>query len=227
VARKKPKTFTWSYSQLTSFETCPKKHYHSNVIKDFTEPPSTAMTWGSQVHDALDKRISKGHRLRNGLDMYEPLCAKLDKLKGQVITEKKLCLTEGLTPTGYFEDDSWLRAVLDVVVLQGKKALIIDWKTGKRKPDNDQLLLFAGVAFAQWPEIEEVETQFVWLKDKSFDKDTFIRSDESMIWSEFLPRVERYKEVWDTNNWHERPSGLCRGWCPVHTCGNWEPRRSK
>jgi len=219
------KAFTWSYSTLNSFETCPRKHYHTSIKKDYVEAPSEAMAWGSAVHKAMEERIAKGRRLRNGLDKYEKICAKFDNVKGTVIAEQKVCLNENLQPTGYFDKDAWVRGVFDVVVLDDKSAKIIDWKTGKRKPDSEQLKLFAGLALGTY-EVDRVTTQFVWLQDKVADRpDEFLREDEAGIWEDFLPRVERFKESYIASDWPEKPSGLCRGWCPVKDCSYWEPKR--
>jgi len=223
--RKKP--FAWSYSSLTSFETCPRKHYHTNVAKDYTEPPSDAMVWGQKVHKALEDRIGKGKRLRDGMDKYEKLAVRFDDMREKgvtVIAEQKVCLTEDLQPTEFFAKDAWVRGIFDVVAIQGKTAEITDWKTGKRKPDNAQLELFAALAFSTY-DVEKVSTKFVWLKEKSVDKDSFIASDQTAIWEEYMPRVDRFKDSYDSNDWPERPSGLCRGYCPVRDCSYWEERR--
>ena len=89
------------------------------------------------------------------------------------------------------------------------------WKTGKRKPNSDQLMLFAALAFAYYPWIEKVVCGFIWLKDSSFDKEIYTREQIQEIWSEFLPRVDRLEIAFNEDKWQAKPSGLCRNWCPV------------
>jgi hypothetical protein len=100
-------------------------------------------------------------------------------------------------------------------VLNGNKALLLDWKTGKRKFDSSQLKLFAGLAFAHYPQVEIVFTGFVWLKEGKIDKDTFTREDVPAIWQEFVPRVRRLERAYEEDKFPPKPSGLCSKWCPV------------
>ena len=44
-------TKPWSYSSLTSYETCPRRYdlvRNKRVVK---EPPTEATIWGNKVHD--------------------------------------------------------------------------------------------------------------------------------------------------------------------------------
>ena len=40
----------WSFSKIKSFEQCPKKFYHLKVSKDYKEPETSAMLYGTAVH---------------------------------------------------------------------------------------------------------------------------------------------------------------------------------
>jgi hypothetical protein len=79
--------------------------------------------------------------------------------------------------------------------------------------------------FIQYPEVQVVNTGFIWLQDKKMDKEVFMREQTYDIWGAFLPRVRRLEEAHEKNHWPEKPSGLCRGWCGVSTCAHWKPRR--
>jgi len=218
------KKFAWSYTALTGYETCPKQHYHLKVAKDISEPPSPAMLEGQAAHKALEERVRDSKPLPIKYSQYEPICKKFDGLDAQVLVEQKLALTQELEPTTFFGRDVWLRGVLDLGVMKGVKAKVYDWKTGKRKPDNEQMKLFAAMTFATWPKLVKVDTFFVWLKERKTDKQTFHKEDENIIWREFEPRVEGMYEAYEKGYFPARPSGLCRGWCPVKTCDHWEPR---
>ena len=111
--------------------------------------------------------------------------------------------------------DAWCRCVVDAGVLGSKKGALLDWKTGKKKEDSDQLKLFAAVAFSHYPWLETVSTGFVWLKDGSITKEVFTRDHVPGIWDEFNVRVNRLYAAYDNNTWQAKPSGLCRSWCPV------------
>lgn len=219
------KKLAWSYTALTGFETCPKQHYHLKVAKDVSEAPSKAMLEGQKVHKAFEERVRDKKPLPMNLQQHESLCKRFDRTSGSVYVEQRLALNRDLEPTEFFARDAWLRAVLDVMAMKGKKAKVFDYKTGKRKPDSEQLKLFAAVVFATHSRIEVIDTSFLWLNTREMDSATFTRDDEPLIWREFEPRVERMQEAYDTQKFPARPSGLCRGWCPVRDCEHWEPKR--
>lgn len=219
------KPIAWSHTALTAFETCPKQFYHVRVAKDVADPPGEAALWGQRVHKALENRVRDKTPLPGSLEGYESLAAQFDAVAGTVLVEQQLCLDRNMRPHEWFGKQAWCRGVLDVAVVGGSKAVALDWKTGKRKPDNDQLKLFAGLMFIHYPEVEVVNTGFVWLQEKKIDKEVFTRDQTDEIWMTFLPRVKRLELAHENNEWPAKPSGLCRGWCKVTSCTHWKPKR--
>lgn len=223
------KQFAWSYSALTAFETCPFQYFRLRVKKDIQEAPSKAMSDGNRVHKALEDRVAKGRPLPPDLKQFEKMCRKFVDSPCDVHCEKSVALTPDLKETTWWAQDVWLRVKFDVeVIISNAKIRIVDYKTGKRKPDSDQLMLFAAAAFTIYPDVQEVDTAFYWLPDKAVDKETFTRErDEAFIWGEFEPRVQKMEQALLNNTFPCKPSGLCRGWCPVRDCQHWEPGKAK
>ena len=205
----------WSFSSLTAFETCPKRYYLTRVAKKIQEPQTEATIWGNRVHKALEERIRDGKELPVTIAGYESIAAKIANSKGQVLVEQRMSLTASFKPVDWWDKKAWCRGVVDVGVVGTTSAVLLDWKTGKRKFDLDQLKLFAGMAFAHYPEVEKVKTGFVWLKDNAMDREEFTREQVGEIWETFLPRVERLNLAYANDRWPARPSGLCANWCPV------------
>ena len=206
---------TWSYSALNAFETCPRRYYLTKISKQVKEPQSAEMSEGNAVHKALELHIKGTQYLPDEYKKWLPAVEMVKNASGEVMAERKFALTQNFEETTYFAKDVWMRGVFDVAILNGNKAAIIDWKTGKRKFDADQLKLFAASAFKLWPHVTEVNTSFVWLKEGKADNDKFVADDSPKLWREFSIRVERMEVAADTQNYPPRPSGLCRGWCPV------------
>lgn len=211
----------WSHSALTSFETCPKRYWHLSVAKDFKEAKSDHQDWGTAVHEAMQKRFQKGTPFPLGMKQYEPLITPLTKLPGHPVVEQKLALDLDLQACGWFDKHVWVRVVIDAAFIVGPRAMLIDWKTGKRKEDDDQLALMAGVMFAQLPELETIDSAFCWLQERAnnaFARTTFQREQVPEIWDRFLKRVDAYQEAHRRENFPAVPSGLCRRFCPVTSC---------
>lgn len=205
----------WSYSSLTSFETCGKRHYHLKVAKDVVETPHEATAWGSTVHKYMEDRAKDGTPLPVSVAGYEKLVAPIIAKAGEKLIEQQFAINAAMQPTTWMAPDAWCRGIVDIGVLTGTKALLLDWKTGKRKVDSSQLKLFAGLAFAHYPQVNTVVTGFVWLKEGKVDKNTFTREDVPAIWQEFVPRVRRLERAYEESKFPPKPSGLCRSWCPV------------
>lgn len=104
----------------------------------------------------------------------------------------------------------------DATYLCGDR-MVVTHNTGKRKPDSDQLMLFAGFEFADRPYVQEVRTGYLWLKDKKMDTETFTREDIPRIWGHFIPKVERLEKAYEKDEWPAKASGLCNPWCPATT----------
>ena len=91
---------------------------------------------------------------------------KIWQYEGDRIVERQLAIDKNLVPCDWEDPNAWCRGIVDIGVVGSTTAYLLDWKTGKRKVDHDQLMLFAGLAFAHWPQLERVVTGYIWLKVK-------------------------------------------------------------
>lgn len=208
-------TKPWSYSALTAFETCPKRFQLTRVTKQVTEKQTEATMWGNKVHKALELFASKGQPLPPELETYGQYVQKILSLEGRRVVEERVALTKDFRQTKWFAKDVWVRGIIDIGVVGSTTAYLLDWKTGKHRPDTDQLKLFAALAFAMYPWVTKVVTGFIWLKVNKFDKQVFTRTQLPEIWNEFMPRLSRVATAYDQDKWLPKPSGLCKNWCPV------------
>lgn len=205
----------WSYSALTAYETCPHRFNLTRVQRKVQEPQTEATIWGNRVHKALELYAKGEKPLPDEFKRWGKYVDKLFEREGKRVVENKVALDKNLRPTTWMAKNVWVRGVIDIGVVGSERAYLLDWKTGKRKFDSDQLKLFAALAFASYPWVDSVVTGFVWLKDKKLDKDVFTRDQLTEIWGEFHPRLNRLAASYDDDRWPAKPSGLCRNWCPV------------
>lgn len=215
------KPFSWSYTKLKDWENCGRLWHWKYVAKN-KEPENEKQLWGERVHAALDERAS-GRALPAGMENLERLGKAIDKAKTlglTVIHEKsagEIAFTRELRTTGWFDKDVYGRVKIDLALIGPTHAIIIDYKTGKKKDDETQLKLFAGTAFIKYPEIQTAETRYVWTNGAKSTVSTYKREDVPWIWNEILPRVDRMESGVSRGQWTPRPSGLCR-FCPVTAC---------
>jgi hypothetical protein len=215
----------WSYSALNNFENCPRQFHETRVLKRVSTPRSEQLVWGDRVHKMLEHlfrtnpgRDNMPESVKGWGKVVGPLL-EAARLADKVLVEEDFALTRELTRTGTFAADVWVRSKADLVLLYGRKAVVVDWKTGKRKDDSVQLRLSAAILMAAYPEVDTVETMFVWLADDcSIDRQTLTRVDVPAIWAELTPRVSAFEASFVADNFPPRQSGLCRAHCPVMTC---------
>ena len=209
-----------SYSSIKLYENCPLRYYRQRILKDVVDEGGEASKHGERIHAFLENRLKTDQLLPQEVAHYEPLCSMVERLArgGQLEIEKELVLTENLTPTGWWDSDAWLRSKLDVLVINGNDAIVMDWKTGKRKADFFQMQMFAAQVFKHYPEVVRVKTILVWLKTLEQDTETYNRININEVWAEIMKRIQRIHSSVEHDNWPAKPSGLCR-YCPCrHNC---------
>jgi predicted RecB family nuclease len=209
-----------SYSSIKLYENCPYRYFRQRIVKDVVDEGGEASKYGERIHQYLEYRLANDAVLPQEVAHYEPLCLSVERIAtgGELLIEKELVLTENLTPTGWFDADAWLRSKLDILVINGSLANVMDWKTGKRNADQFQMQLFAAQVFKHYPEVQSVRTSLVWLKTMEMDTETYFRADVNAIWADVMKRIQRIHSSLEHDNWPARPSGLCR-FCPArHDC---------
>ena len=220
VRRGGPKPFTWSYSKLKNFESCPKRHWHVDIAKDVKEDDSEALVWGNLVHDAAAKRLGpKKIALPDTMTkLIEPWCVRIEAGPGVIHVEQKLAITNEFGTTGFFDKNVWFRSIGDVIKIDGPVALLADWKTGKIVEDSQQLALGAACVFAAYPDVQVVRAEFIWLKEDAQSSATFRRSEMAAMWAHIWPRISSLEQAYNLTSYPAKPGYLCRRYCPVFSC---------
>jgi hypothetical protein len=94
---------------------------------------------------------------------------------------------------------------------------LVTHNTGKKKP-TEQLALYAAYTFHHFPNVDWVQTAFVWLKDRKMTKEVFTRERVHVVWNNLLPRAKKLEAAYERDIWPAKPSGLCKAWCNVMSC---------
>jgi len=205
-----------SFSALKQYETCPKRYYHQRITKEVKDSVGEATLYGERVHKHLEDYLKTGAALPDDSAKLQPLCDtfRANAGDGGFFVEQEYTLNKDLQETGWWDADAWLRFKLDVLVVRDNgTAIVADWKTGKRRPDFDQLEMFALAVFSFWPAVNKVTSVFVWTKENAMDKETYKREHIDDMWTRLLTRINRVEKSLETDVWPAKPSGLCR-YCP-------------
>lgn len=172
------KITAWSYSRYKDYVTCPLKAKLKHIDK-IAEPANDAMTRGSAIGKMVENYLKgKKELLEPALEKYRPdFKADFKLFKTDLEEAKKLVAKK--TITTIVEDswaftrtwaitqwnnwaECWLRVKMDYAfMVNGDTLHIVDWKTGKFRPDMnhdyiEQLELYALAGLLMYPHVKVV-----------------------------------------------------------------------
>lgn len=227
-----------SFSAISMFVNCPYRFFTNKVGPRENKEPFTgsgAMSYGDKVHKAVEAHV----KTRQPLDVLLPddtsaitnINSGLDYAKragfdtANAKAEDKIFLDRSaaaFTPDDNFDQRIWFQADADYLVFHTEdpsKALLIDWKTGKKFGDPYQDALNAWAIFAKYPGIQSLETKFIYFKTNDtmhelFERDTLMQHPKMQ---RFLKDLVALREALSTNTFAKRQSPLCR-FCEVKAC---------
>lgn len=208
----------WSFSSLKDFINCPKQYYHTKVAKDFEKRASEQMLYGTAVHKALEDYVRDGTPLAKNYEIFKPQVDALLDIPGTRYCEHEMALDRDKKPCGFKADDRWVRGVVDLLIVDGNSAYIVDYKTGSNKyPDPKQLKLMALMTFVHFPEVELIKAGLLFVMHSTFIDERYKREDVDSLWALFEPDLKRLEIAFENAVWPAKAGGLC-GWCPVSSC---------
>jgi RecB family exonuclease len=216
----------WSYSSIKTFEQCPKKYFHLKVVKDVKDEPGEAADYGTAVHEAAELFITKGTPIPEKFAFMRTFVEPLAKKHGTKYAEIKIGVTSDMKPCGFFDKDVWYRGIADLLIVNGSKAWLVDYKTGKnaKYADMKQLDLLAGAVFIHFPKVETINSALLYVVSQEMPRKTHQRENLATYMSVFDDQLESLSDAMNNGVWNAKSSALC-GWCPVQTCEHWRPRR--
>lgn len=220
-----PFDITWSHSSLNMFLECPHKYYRVRIAKEFPFVETDAIREGNKIHQDIElhllaRKRGGNHSWNKGyewLQEYASMAYDLPNLD----TEKELALTAKLEHCAWFSRTQtvWGRCKIDVLSLDGDTAHVLDWKTGKYWGPDQQDIRTAMFLFWYYPELQVVNTNWVYMKPgKDEKKNTFTRAEHFMpaVGNTFRTLTAIAKATND-KDWVKTPGKGCR-FCDVLDC---------
>lgn len=214
----------FSYSSLKTFETCPKQYQHLYLLKDVPREDNEASIYGTNVHKAIEEYLTDGTPIPPAYARFAPMVEPVVKWSGVKYVEYKMAVGPDLTPCDFFDKNYFVRGVVDLAVVDGKKGRALDWKTGKstRYADLKQLELMSLLMFQHFPQVEKVSSRLVFLvADQvvpSAKPAEYLREDAKKLWRDWIYRASHIEIAVDSGKFTPKPNNLCRQYCPVRNC---------
>ena len=214
----------WSFSSLKDFVNCPKQYYHIKVAKDFEKKATQQMLYGTEVHRACEEYVRDGTPLVKNYVRFKPQLDALLEISGTKYCEHGMALTAEREPCAFDSDTRWVRGIVDLLIVDGAVAYIVDYKTGSNKyPDPKQLKLMALMTYAHFPNVQSIKAGLLFVMHNTFVTEEYDKKDIEKLWQNFLPDLQRLEVAYDNNVWFPKAGPLC-GWCPVSSCNFYKER---
>lgn len=226
--------FTWSYTSLQEFLTCPAQWAAKRYYKTLVEKESEAMRVGNMIHATAEHYLKSkiGQTFKQSqihsayLPMVQRYCDALLASGAELHVEKEMCFDKAFKPCGWKDWDTvYVRSKGDVLAKKGNKISILDWKSGKYKEDFLQLEMFAVFAALtpEFKDVQEFDPKFIFIKEAAPKNilrlpQPIQRSELKGILGKIIAIVRRMEAAWESETFPCRKNGLCRNYCANTDC---------
>ena len=211
----------WSFSSLKTFQQCPRKYYHTKVVRDIVEPDTQATLYGKTAHTVAEEYIRDDVPIPPQFAYMQATLDVLKAIPGDKLCEVRLGLTRSLESCDFDAPNVWWHGIADLVVINQTQTMAysVDYKTSKsaRYADVKQLDLVACGLFAKFPTLQRVKSALLFTVSKEF-----VRADHYV---EMLPKymqkptedVARIDAAKENGVWNPVQGPLCK-FCAVKDC---------
>lgn len=211
-----------TYSSISTFETCPWRWYSVRHTQRWADEMGEAAKIGDAGHKALEARMKFGTALPQGWEWLEGISqsipAQINEARMSMAIEQKIAINRWIQPCDYYAPDYMIRGKIDLMALGSDRAVIDDFKFGKRRP-SEQLKTYALMVMANYPNVQKVKTQFLWVHEPhAIDIDVYPRSELPKMTQGLMGKIIQIEQAVTQNVFVKRPSGLCKNYCPVFDC---------
>ena len=189
-----------SWSRLGTYRTCPRQFESKYLSKTYPEDKDNpAFIKGSAIHKQLENYIlwkkdptleepQIGKEAKNAIPIIDNLFDTLDA--DNIYAERQLAVDLDWKQCDWFDSPDVIkyRAIIDMLAVGGDHVSIIDFKTGKVRPydeDFGQLHLTATIIFHLMPSVSRITCAYLFVEHKQTIKVDFHRDDLDKLRAKF------------------------------------------
>jgi len=190
------------------------------VVKDIVEPEHEHLLYGSAVHKAAEEYIRDGTPIPAKFSQFQSQLDAMKALKGTFYCEYEMGLKRDFTPCKFDDPEVWARGIADLLVIDGDKARIIDYKTSKSSmyADTKQLELLSLLTFKHFPQVKSIKAGLLFLVAKDLVPKKYKSEDQTTAWVKWNTDVQQLEAAFQTGVWNPKPNFTCRKFCSVKDC---------
>ncbi len=225
----------YSFSRINTWASCPKKFDYQYVQKIGKFQDSLALSRGKLIHSMLEhngnmkavkesddfRQVKKSNILskedyQECIQVYktfkEGKIGKWIDARTQMFNELPIAMdkTMEVVPYNNSENNVIFRGYIDKIVREDDLLILIDYKTGKYKPQMPftQLMYYGISLFSQLP-FDKILMMNVFVEHNQVNKQILHRDDVKKYQRALLTNI---REIETTTKWEKNETPLC-GWC--------------
>ena len=213
--------YTWSYSSINLFQQCPQKYYRLRIKKDIVEPPQEHLLYGTAVHAAAEEYVRDGTPIPAKYAFIKEQLDALVKIKGAKYCEYEMGLNKNLQPCEFKAEDVWWRGIADLIIINGSKCFLVDYKTSKssKYADTKQLELLSLAIFKHFPQVKKIKAGLLFLVVNDFVTREYENDEgKGKAWLQWLDATHTLETSMAVDVWNAKPNFTCKNFCPVIDC---------
>lgn len=216
---------------LSTFLTCPRQYKAKYITKEVVFTANEATLFGRRLHESVENTLKHQAALTPEAAFMQPYvnwCFKKAAQPGvEMLVETRLAITGAYEPCewgGWPANGStvgrkvWQRLQVDVLFIDhtNKMNIIVDWKTGKPRPDHTQKDIACICATRKTGYTKNV---CMWMHVKHGEQIVEAVDLVSLKPVEaHLENIKRYEAACLADNFEPTKNGLCGQWCDVIAC---------
>lgn len=214
-----------SYSRFEMFDQCELKYDVINISKIHADSNKHDGAYAGQAEHKELELYCKGELSADAVTLikdYLPFVDKIRSFPGDHSYEGSIAIAKDFQPISWFASkDVWFRVQRDVTIVNSGHALVLDWKTGKRRDELVfQMEMYAFSVFIEYPEVDEVTTMLYYLREpaeRAVSLKKFHRDDFERIKQKMMDKTLKIYEAIDAASYAPKGSPLCN-YCPNFDC---------
>lgn len=190
------------------------------VVKDIVEPPQEHLLYGTAVHKAAEEYVRDGTPIPEKYAFIKPQLDALIKIKGDKYCEYEMGLTKNLEPCGFKDENVWWRGIADLIIINGDKCFLVDYKTSKssKYADTKQLELLSLAILKHFPQVKKIKAGLLFFVVNDFVTREYDGEKMGNAWIQWVDATNTLEVCMNLNVWNPKPNFTCKSWCPVTDC---------
>ena len=231
----------YSFSRMSTFESCPKKFEFSYILKPpIEQKPQIALNKGSYIHHCLELYPTKPSEFftlnEQQIEEYNDIIKNYlnSEVSINILSEINIGkeidfgLTKDFKMCSFNDKSALMRGSIDRLNMYGNnqdKLHVVDYKSGKVKEEKwqsyKQVMLYAIWIFRNpiFNSVQEVKGGYVYVEHNVTNDKIFYRNELLDYINEYIKTIKSIEHAGEINSFSKKETRLC-DWCDYKTLCN-------